>query len=69
MASAADEFRGAVHGAVKGAFVLEPAPAVARLRLVDQAGGEVGVDRHLLAGHGVQGKPGGDFGDCAPSPW
>ena len=24
--------------------------------LVDQAGGEIGVDRHLLAGHGVQVK-------------
>ena len=28
---------------------------VARFVLVDQAGGEIGVDRHLLAGHGVQG--------------
>ena len=30
--------------------------ALARFLLVDQAGGEIGVDRHLLAGHGVQVK-------------
>ena len=35
-------------------FVLETLAAAARLGLVDQAGGEVGVDRHLLAGHGIE---------------
>ena len=35
------------------------------LGLVDQPGREVGVDRHLLAGHGVQGEPGRDLGDAA----
>ena len=33
--------------------------------LVDQAGGKVGVDRHLLAGHGVQAEARRDFGDAA----
>jgi hypothetical protein len=33
--------------------------------LVDQAGRQVGVDRHLLAGHGVEGEAGRDFGDAA----
>ena len=37
----------------------------ARLLLVDQAGGEVGVDRHLLARHGVEVEARGDFGDAA----
>ena len=41
------------------------APAPARFLLVDQAGGEIGVDRHLLAGHGVQGEARRDFGDTA----
>jgi hypothetical protein len=40
-------------------------PALARLVLADQAGVEVGVDRHLLARHRVQGEARGDFGDAA----
>ena len=32
---------------------------------VDEAGGKVGVDRHLLAGHGVQREARRDFGDAA----
>lgn len=62
---AADEFRGAVHGAEEAALVLQLlAPLLGDL-LVDQAGGEIGVDRHLLAGHGVEVEAGGDFGDTA----
>ena len=30
---------------------------------VDQAGREIGVDRHLLAGNGVEGEARADFGD------
>ena len=37
----------------------------AGLVLVDQAGREIGVDRHLLAGHGVEGEARRDFGDAA----
>ena len=33
--------------------------------LVDQAGGEIGVDRHLLAGHGIEREPRRDLGDAA----
>jgi hypothetical protein len=62
---AAYEFGGAVHGAEEAAFVLKLLAAAARLLLVDQAGGEVGVDRHLLARHGVQVEARGDFGDAA----
>ena len=62
---AANEFRGAVHGAVEIAFVLEIAPALPRLRLVDEAGREIGVDRHLLARHAVQAEARGDFGDAS----
>jgi hypothetical protein len=62
---ALDEFAGAVHGAVERALVLEFAPAPPRLGLVDQAGGEVGVDRHLLAGHGVEVEARGHLGDAA----
>ena len=62
---AADEFRGAVHGTEEAAFVLQFLAARLGGLLVDQAGGEIGVDRHLLAGHRVQLKARGDFGDAA----
>ena len=62
---AAHEFRGAVHGAEEAAFVLQLLAALLGGRLVDQAGGQVGVDRHLLAGHGVEVEAGGDFRDAA----
>ena len=61
---AAHEFRGAVHGAEEGAFLLELAAPALRLLVVDQAGGQVGVDRHLLAGDGVEGEARADFGDA-----
>src|SRR5882672_5308755 len=35
------------------------------LGLVDHAGRQVGVDRHLLAAHRVEVEAGGDFGDTA----
>ena len=62
---AADEFRGAVHGAEEAAFVLQRLAACLGGLLVDQAGGEIGVDRHLLAGHRVQLEARRDFGDAA----
>src|SRR5690606_30722209 len=62
---AAHEFRGAVHGAEEAAFVLELLAAAPRVGLVDQPGGEIGVDRHLLAGHGVEVEARRDFGDAA----
>ena len=62
---AAHELGGAVHGAEEAAFVLELLAAAARLVLVDQAGGQIGVDRHLLAGHGVEVEARRHFGDAA----
>ena len=62
---AAHELRGAVHRAEEGAFVLELPAAGAGLILVDQTGGQVGIDCHLLAGHRVQGEAGCDLGDAA----
>ena len=61
---AAHEFRGAVHGAEEAAFVLQLLAALLGGRLVDQAGAEIGVDRHLLARHGVEVEAGGDFRDA-----
>ena len=60
---AADEFGGAVHRAEEGAFLFEFAAAALRFLLVDQAGMKIGVDRHLLAGNGVQGEARADFRD------
>ena len=39
--------------------------ALAGFGLVDEAGREIGVDRHLLARHRVQGEARRDFGDAA----
>ena len=41
-----------------------PDAAPARVVLADQPGVEVGVDRHLLAGHRVQGESGAHLGDA-----
>ena len=62
---AADEFRGAVHGAEEAGFVFQVLAPPPRLLFVDQAGIEIGVDRHLLARHGVQVEARRDFGDAA----
>jgi len=61
---AADEFGGAVHGAEERGLILELLAPPARLLFVDQAGREVGVDRHLLARHGVEVEARRDFGDA-----
>ena len=62
---AAHELSRAVHRAEKVALVLKLLAATPRLVLVDEAGGHIGVDSHLLAGHGVEGKTRRDFGDTA----
>ena len=62
---AAHEFAGAVHGAVKLGFERDHGAALARFVFADKAGIEVGVDRHLLAGHGVQSETRGHFRDAA----
>lgn len=62
---AADKLGGTIHGAVKGAFGFKLGAAVAGGFLVDETGGEIGVDGHLLAGHGVEGEAGSHFGDTA----
>ncbi len=62
---ATHEFRGAIHGPEEGAFIFQCLAAGLGLILVDQAGGEIGVDRHLLAGHRVKAEPRRHFGDAA----
>ena len=59
------ELRRAVHRAVEVGLARDLGAALAGLLLVDQAGAEIGVDRHLLAGHRVQREARGDFGDAA----
>jgi hypothetical protein len=59
------ELRGAVHRAVEVRFARDLAPALARLRLGDLPRVEVGVDRHLLAGHRVEREARRDLGDPA----
>ncbi len=62
---ALDELRATVHRAVEVRLGADVRAALARLVLVDEAGVEVGVDRHLLAGHRVEGEPRADLGDAA----
>ena len=54
-----------VHGAVEVGGARDLLAARARLLLVDQAGREVGVDGHLLAGHRVEREARGHLGDAA----
>src|SRR3546814_17737905 len=42
-------------------FLAHFGPPFARLILGDQPGIEVGIDRHLLAGHRIEGESRGDF--------
>ena len=61
---ALDELHGAVHGAVELRLALEGGAAAAGLVQVEGAGAQVGVDAHLLAGHGVEGEARGHLGDA-----
>ena len=62
---AAHEFRSAVHGAEETGLVLQVLAALTRHFLVDETGGEIGIDRHLLAGHGIEVETGRHLGDAA----
>ena len=55
---ALDELRGAVHRAVEVGLLGDLGAALARLLVGDLARVEVGVDRHLLAGHRVEREAG-----------
>ncbi len=60
---ALDELGATVHRAVELGLGGHLGAALLRPGLVDQAGVQVGVDRHLLTGHRVEGEPGADLGD------
>ncbi len=62
---AAHELAGTVHRPVEVCLLGDARAARACLVFGNQAGIQVGIDRHLLAGHRVQGKPRGHFGDPA----
>ena len=62
---ALDELRGAVHRAVEVGLARDLGAAVRACVLGDLAGVQVGVDRHLLARHRVEGEARGDLGDAA----
>ena len=62
---AAHEFAGTVHRAVELRFLRHCGTARARLIFADQAGIEVGIDRHLLARHRIQGEARAHFGDTS----
>ncbi len=59
----ADKFAGAVHGTVEIGLAADLQPAFLGFLLVDHAAGQIGVDRHLLARHRIEGETGGNFGN------
>ena len=61
---APNEFRGAVHGAEEAGFVFQGFAPPPRVLLVDEAGGKVGINRHLLARHGIEVEARGHFRDA-----
>ena len=60
---ALDEFHRPVHRPEHLAFLGDLLAAALRFFHVDGARPEIGVDGHLLAGHGVQGEARADFGN------
>ena len=56
------EARRAVHGAAELRFARHQLAPLARLVGIDESGVQIGVDRHLLAGHGVEREARRDFG-------
>ena len=61
----AHELRRTIHRTEEGAFIFKIAAALFGDFFVDEAGGQIGVDGHLLAGHGVQAETRADFSDTA----
>ena len=61
---APDELAGTVHGAVEIRFLGHFGAAFLGVFLADQAGVEVGVDGHLLAGHGIEHEARAHLGDA-----
>src|SRR6185295_4295116 len=59
------ELRGAVHRAVEVRLAGDLFATTPRVRLIDETGGEIGVDRHLLTRHRVEREARGYFGDAA----
>ena len=51
-----DELAGTVHGPVKIGLLLNRLAPSSGLLLIDQAGVEISINRHLFAGHGIEGK-------------
>ncbi len=66
---AAHELAGAVHRAVEVGLLAHFLPADDGISLRDDAGVQIGVDRHLPAGHRVQGEARTDFRDASRHPW
>ena len=62
---AADELRRTVHRTVEVRLLRDLLAAAARLLVVDRAGVELGVDRHLLAGHRIEREARRHLGDPA----
>ena len=61
---AAHELGGTVHGPEELGLLLQLLAAALGLLVVDQAGRQVGIDGHLLAGHGIEGEARRYFGDA-----
>ena len=59
-----NELAGTVHGAVELRFTRDIFTTFARRRFVDESRIQIGIDRHLLAGHGIQRETSRHLGDA-----
>ena len=57
----AHKLTGTIHGAIEIRFLGKIIPPFTRLILLDQPGIQLGINSHLLAGHGIQSKAGRHF--------
>ena len=60
---AAHELAGTVHGAIEVGLLGHFRATALSLRLLNQSGIQIGIDGHLLARHGIQGKTRTDLGN------
>ena len=59
------EFARTIHGAIEIRLGRDFAATGLGFFRRNQSGGEIGVDRHLFAGQGIEGEARGNFGDAA----
>ena len=58
-----DKFTGTVHGTVEIGLLTQSVPTRRSFFFINKTGVEISFNGHLLTGHGIKGKTGGNFSD------